>query len=126
MKTRDLTLAILCSSIVFAFAAFSAPETDNSKMNKRDIKANSMTSDKQKVNSADTNITAKIRQDILKIKELSQYGQNVKIITVDRKVTLKGPVRTLAEQEQILASAKAVAGPENVVDLMSVEPIKTK
>ena len=41
---------------------------------------------------------------------LSIYGHNVKIVTVNGAVTLNGTVRSAAEQSNIVAKAKAVAG----------------
>jgi osmotically-inducible protein OsmY len=56
----------------------------------------------------------------MKEKNLSSYAQNVKIITVNGKVTLKGPVRSEQEQMSILKYANRAAGAANVTNEMSV------
>jgi hyperosmotically inducible protein len=56
-------------------------------------------------------------------KALSAYAHNVKIISQDGIVTLKGPVRSDDEVKSIVAKAVEVAGsPDKVVNQMSVKP----
>ncbi|HEX5034763.1 MAG TPA: BON domain-containing protein [bacterium] len=45
----------------------------------------------------------------------------MKIITVDGVVTLRGPVNTSQEREQIVARALALAGNGNVNNLLEVK-----
>ena len=52
------------------------------------------TADQQKGNGSDLQITQQIRQAILRDKSLSTYAHNIKIITQNGQVTLKGPVRS--------------------------------
>jgi len=59
---------------------------------------------------ADRKITQQIRQDLMKDKSLSFTAKNVKIITVDGKVTLRGPVKSDAERSAIEAAARRVTG----------------
>ena len=61
----------------------------------------------------------------MKEKNFSTYAQNIKIITVNGKVTLKGPVRSKSEQDSILKHARSVAGASNVVDEIAIAPKKT-
>lgn len=98
---------------------------DNSRVNERDRATSELTADQQKTNERDTAITAKIRQDIMKEKSFSTYAQNIKIITVHGKVTLKGPVRTDTEASKILKYARAAAGDSNVSNEMAVTPEKS-
>jgi hyperosmotically inducible protein len=58
-------------------------------------------------------------------KTRSTYAHNVKIVTQDGKVTLKGPVRSEDEKANIEAKATAVAGAGNVDDQLTVAPAKT-
>jgi hyperosmotically inducible protein len=83
---------------------------DNTKMNKDQ----GNTADQQKTNSSDQGITQKIRRSIIEDKSLSTYAHNVKIITQNGTVTLKGPVRSEDEKSNIEAKAAAVAGQDNV------------
>ena len=56
-------------------------------------------------------------------KELSTYAHNVKIISQDGVVTLKGPVRSDAEVKSIVAKAVEIAGSaDKVINQMSVKP----
>jgi hyperosmotically inducible periplasmic protein len=82
------------------------------------------TADQQKMNPADRAITQKIRQSIHQDKSLSTYAHNIKIVTQDGKVTLRGPVRTEEEKTRLQAKAVAVAGQENVTNQLEVAPSK--
>lgn len=125
---KKITLRVACLSAAVVFGAtglvFAAEDTttapDNSKMNKQE----NMTADQQKENPADRKITQKIRQAIVKNKTLSQYAHNVKIITVNGAVTLKGPVRTEKEKMVVEKAAAKVAGKGNVTSEIEVAPAK--
>ena len=78
----------------------------------------------QKMNTTDRNITKQIRSAIYKDKSLSTYAHNIKIISQDGKVTLKGPVRTDDEKTSIEAKAAAVVGEGNVTSQLEVAPAK--
>ena len=91
---------------------------DNTKQNKDQ----SPTADDQKMNPADRAITQKIRKALHDDNSLSTYAHNVKIITQDGKVTLRGPVRSEDEKANIEAKAVAVAGAGNVTDQLEVAP----
>jgi len=54
-------------------------------------------------------------------KNLSTYAHNVKIITRDGTVTLKGPVRTNDEKSAIEAKAVEIAGAANVKSEITVK-----
>ncbi|HVB58400.1 MAG TPA: BON domain-containing protein [Candidatus Acidoferrales bacterium] len=94
---------------------------DNTKNNKDQTRA---TADQQKMNPADRAITQKIRKAIHEDKTLSTYGHNIKIITRDGKVTLRGPVRSEDEKSNLEAKAASVAGQDNVTSQLKVEPRK--
>jgi len=59
-------------------------------------------------------------------KSLSTYAHNVKIISQNGKVTLKGPVRSEEEKNTIEKVATDVAGAGNVTDQITVQPPKSK
>ncbi len=80
------------------------------------------TADQQKMNPEDRNLAAKIRTSIMADKSLSTYAHNVKIISQDGIVTLKGPVRSRAEVKSIVAKATSISGVGKVIDQMSVAP----
>jgi hyperosmotically inducible protein len=94
---------------------------DNTKQNKDQT---SPTADQQKMNPADRALTQKIRKAIHEDTTLSTYAHNIKIISQDGKVTLRGPVRSEDEKNNIEAKAVAVAGQGNVSDQLEIAPPK--
>jgi hyperosmotically inducible protein len=98
------------------------PVSDNTKTNQRDRSANEPTADQQNNNRSDRDITQQIRQSIIKDKSLSTYAHNVKIITQNGQVTLKGPVRSEDEKKAIEAKAVEVAGENKVSSELNVKP----
>jgi hyperosmotically inducible protein len=97
----------------------SAP--DNTRTNKDQT---TPTADQQKDNSSDRAITQKIRQAVHNDKGLSTYAHNVKIITQGGNVTLRGPVRSEDEKNNVEAKAMSVAGREHVTNQLEVAPSK--
>jgi osmotically-inducible protein OsmY len=97
------------------------PAPDNTKKNQDQ---ESPTADQQKMNPSDRAITQKIRKAIHADKSLSTYAHNIKIITQDGKVILRGPVRSEDEKSNLEAKAVAVAGQENVTNQLEVAPSK--
>ncbi len=95
---------------------------DNSKANQGDANNAAQTADQQKMNPADRTTSKQIRSAIMKDKSLSTYAHNIKIITQNGKVTLKGPVRSDDEKTNIEAKATAVAGAGNVENDLTVAP----
>lgn len=102
-----------------------APAADNTKTNQGDRNASSMTADQQKDNRTDRNLTQQIRHAIMQDKALSTYAQNVKIISQNGTITLKGPVRSEVEKQAIESKANEVAGNSaKVVSELTVAPKK--
>ena len=99
-----------------------APQTDNTKVNRRDRNANEPTADQQKDNRSDRDITQQIRQSLVKDKSLSTYAHNVKVITQNGMVTLKGPVRSEEEKKAVEAKAAEVAGENKVTSQLDIKP----
>jgi hyperosmotically inducible protein len=95
---------------------------DNTRVNQRDQDANQPTADQQKDNRSDRDITQQIRRAIVKDKSLSTYAHNVKIITQNGQVTLKGPVRSDDEKRAVESKAASVAGDSKVNNQLDVKP----
>jgi hyperosmotically inducible periplasmic protein len=124
----SFVIALVVSSGLLAApkaGAFSLQQPDNTKMNKGDAGKDATTADQQKMNPSDRAITQKIRAEIMKDKSLSTYAHNVKVITQDGKVTLKGPVRTPEEKAAVEAKAAMVAGDSNVTSQIGIVPPKS-
>lgn len=95
--------------------------SDNTAINKRDRDSNERTADQADNSASDRNIMQKIRKAVVADKSLSTYGHNIKIISENGKVTLKGPVHSDAERKSIVSKAVTVAGQDNVTDELSVK-----
>jgi osmotically-inducible protein OsmY len=93
---------------------------DNSGRNVRDRDNQTKTPGDQSENDADRTITQKIRQAITADDSLSTNAKNVKIITNDGTVTLRGPVKSEKEKSDIEAKAKQVAGVKRVDNQIEV------
>ena len=100
----------------------SPTQPDNTKVNANDRNPGAVTADQQKSNAADTKLTKTIRQSIMADKSLSTYAHNIKIITQNGVVTLKGPVKSDAEKATIVSKAVAATGSaDKVSDQISVK-----
>jgi hyperosmotically inducible protein len=99
-----------------------APAPDNTKVNERDKNKAEPTADQQKENRPDREITRQIRRSIVQDKSLSSYAHNVKIISQNGMVTLKGPVRSDEEKSAVEAKAAEIAGKDKVTSQLEVKP----
>lgn len=82
------------------------------------------TADNQKNDKPDVHTTADIRKAILADKNLSTAAHNVKVITRNGTVTLRGRVHSQDEEKAVVADAEQVAGHGNVTDELKVSPAK--
>ena len=126
MKYSKAVLTILfCSSAVIGYGQTpdaNGSKPDNTSVNKRDRNPGEVTADQQKVNPTDRNLTKKIRQSVMADKSLSSYAHNIKIISQNGAVTLKGPVKSEDEKRTVMAMAVAAAGSaDKVTDQISVK-----
>jgi len=94
---------------------------DNTGVNVRDRDGDAKTPLDQNENRTDIDITAEIRKRVVDTK-MSIDAQNVKIITQDRKVTLRGPVKSPDEKKQVEDIARSVAGADKVDSQLEVAP----
>jgi hyperosmotically inducible protein len=100
----------------------SSVPADNTKVNQRDQNANEPTAGQQKLDRSDRDITQQIRQAVMQDKSLSTYAHNVKIITQNGQVTLKGPVRSEVEKRAVEAKATEIAGANKVTSELDIKP----
>ncbi len=123
MKRTALTLLCLSAFTLSLLAEDNATPTpaDNSGRNTRDRSGETKTSGDQSNSSGDIDITAAIRRAVMKDDSLSTTAKNVKIITADGVVTLRGPVKTAQEKATIAKLAEANAGGAKVMDQLEVE-----
>jgi len=126
---KFLVPGLLAGAYALAFAQDPAAQSssapaDNTTVNQRDRNANQPTADQQPNNRSDRDITQQIRRSIFKDKTLSTYAHNVKIITQNGQVTLKGPVRSDDEKKAVEAKAAEVAGADKITSELDVQPKK--
>jgi hyperosmotically inducible protein len=101
--------------------ALATNDVDNTRVNVRDRADQTLTAGDQGGTEADRDITQQIRKGLTDDNALSTTAKNVKIITTNRKVTLRGPVNTEAEKTSIASLAKSIAGEGNVEDELEVK-----
>jgi hyperosmotically inducible protein len=95
-------------------------EADNTARNERDKSGDAPTPGMQRENETDLAITQQIRQQVVKADDISVNGKNVKIITQDGVVTLRGPVQSAEERSQIASAAKNVDGVKRVDNQLEI------
>lgn len=96
----------------------SAP--DNTNINERDVNKQTLTPLDQSNSEADINITQAIRKSVMR-ENFSTNAKNIKIITQNGNVTLRGPVDSSAESARIVELAKAVPGLKTLNNLLEVK-----
>jgi osmotically-inducible protein OsmY len=125
MKHSKVVLTILfcaAASVSYGQTPDTTTKPDNTKVNKRDRDPGEITADQQKENAADQAMTKKIRQSVMADKSLSTYAHNIKIVSQNGAVTLKGPVKSDDEKQSLVAKAVAVAGSaDKVTDQISIK-----
>jgi len=122
-KTMFVTvLMIAVAFLVYIPVTCLAQSADNTGINKRDQAKNELTADQQGETKQDRDITQKIRRAVIKDKSLSIQAHNVKIITVDGMVTLKGPVRSEEEKMSVEEKAVQVVGSDKVKNEIGIAP----
>jgi hyperosmotically inducible periplasmic protein len=120
MKHTLLVLACLSTVSLAAMAADDKTKPDNTAINERDRSNDTQTSGDQSNSSADLKITQAIRQALMKDGELSTTAKNIKVITENGQVTLRGPVKTAQEKARVDQLAKSAAGGAPIVDQLDV------
>ncbi len=97
-----------------------AVEPDNSGRNVRDRNNATQTAGDQSENEADRTITQSLRKAITDDDSLSTNEKNVKVVTIDGTVTLRGPVKSEKEKADIGAKAKQIAGLKKVDNQLEI------
>ena len=124
LKRTTLVLAAVIAVTMTAGATDEKTDADNTAINKRDRSSETVTSGDQSNSSADLKITQDIRRALMKDGELSMTAKNIKIVTADGQVTLRGPVKTAEEKTKIAQIAKSAAGGAQIVDQLDVKESK--
>jgi hyperosmotically inducible protein len=122
---KKITLFLYCLSL-FALSAVAqdTPAADNTGKNKRDRSGETKTSGDQSNSKQDVDMTAAIRRAVVKDHSLSMTAKNIKIITVNGMVTLRGPVKSDAEKAKIAELAQSAAGKAKIDNQLEVKASK--
>jgi hyperosmotically inducible protein len=125
LKRIALTL-ILSSALLglgtVTMAQDSPPASpDNTAVNVRDRAPGAMTAGQQSNAKSDVELTREIRRAVVKDHSLSMLAHNVKIVSANGSVTLRGPVKTEEEKTAIASKAQAIAGAGKVDDQLEVK-----
>ena len=126
---KRFILAALCGLVVSGCSDAKHPSTsdtsgpnasrDNTGVNARDRDSSAKTPFDQKENKDDVATTADVRKRIVS-SDMSTDAKNVKIITENGRVTLRGPVKSADEKSQIEKIASDVAGAGKVDNQLEV------
>jgi len=126
-QTMIRALLVVATVSIISLAALAADEKtnpDNTAINKRDRSGETNTSGDQSNTSADLKTTQAVRQALMQDDELSTTAKNIKVITANGQVTLRGPVKTAQEKEKIDQVAKSAAGGAQIVNQLDVKGSK--
>jgi len=98
-----------------------AGDADNTRRNVRDRQGGRLTPLDQGNNETDLEITKRIRKEIMDQKDLSVNAHNVKVITLNGRVTLRGAVNTEQERRRIQDIAARIAQGDQVENQIEVK-----
>lgn len=121
--SRGIATAVFLGFVLVSAHTLPAAETvspgpvsaDNTENNVRDKDDMTLTpADQAQGTKHDVELTRQIRQALMADKTLSTNAQNIKIVTLGGKTTLRGPVKNIHERERILKLASKVAGSKNI------------
>ncbi len=121
---KRFALFLLClSAFTYAVIAQDTP-ADNTDNNERDHSGETKTSSDQSNSYEDNKITAAIRRAIADDSSLTTSARNVKIITENGTVTLRGQVSSTDQKAKILVHAAKVVGGERVENDIEIKESK--
>lgn len=121
MKRIILLLAGTALSAAAAQAADTTVPANNSAINERDRSSQTLTPVDQSQSKGDLDLTAKVRRAVIDHPGLSTDGQNIKIVTINNAVTLRGPVQDSAERVAIEKTVRAAAGTATVDNQLEIK-----
>ena len=102
------------------FTTDATTSVDNTRLNVRDRDNHTLTPLDQGNSQADIDTTAQIRKEIMADAGMTTNAKNVKIITLNGHVTLRGPVNTADEKGRIAEIADRIASAGNVDNQLEV------
>ena len=125
-RGQGAAAALLFGLAVTALGGFTAcdrtsgADADNTARNARDSNGKTVTPTNQSENEGDRAITQRVRKAVVDNDALSTNAHNVKIVTANGVVTLRGPVVSEKERDEVAAAAKKVSGVKRVDNRLDV------
>jgi hyperosmotically inducible protein len=119
-RLRSMLLIIPLAATVSVAAPFQ--DNDKTQNDKTSMSDKGATAAEQTENRSDKETTRDIRRAIVKDDSLSTMAHNVKVVTKNGMVTLRGPVRSEEEKKAVEAKAVEVAGASKVTNDLTVSP----
>jgi hyperosmotically inducible protein len=125
LKQNALTLVLSLSLIGLCSLTMAQnpppAQPDNTAVNVRDRNPDAMTAGQQSNSKSDEELTAEIRRAVVKDDSLSMLAHNVKIVSANGSVILRGPVKTEEEKTAVASKAQAIAGADKVDNQLEVK-----
>ena len=115
------TIGFLEPALVTNPSLAASEPADSTEKNVRDKDNATLTpTDQARGSQNDVELTRRIREALTADKTLSTNAQNIKIVTLNGRMTLRGPVKDAKEQALIVGKASRIVGPSNVVNQLEV------
>jgi hyperosmotically inducible periplasmic protein len=124
---KRLALTLVLSLALFGVRSVAIAQNpppvspDNSAINARDRNPQAMTAGQQSNATSDVELTRKVRRAVVNDHSLSMLAHNIKIISANGRVILRGPVKTEQEKTVIASKAQAIAGADKVDNQLEVK-----
>jgi osmotically-inducible protein OsmY len=124
VRKTALVIATVTAITVPLVASDEKTNPDNTAINERDRSGDTNTSGDQSNSSADLKVTQAIRRAIMQDSQLSMTAKNIKIVTANGQVTLRGPVNNAEEKAKIGQLANSAAGGAQIDNKLEVKKSK--
>ena len=115
-----IALTLLLTAVIAGSSWSQDTNADNTGKNVRDRDDQSVTATDQSNDPADLKLTADIRKMVVGDGSLSMMAKNVKIVTIDGVVTLRGPVENEKEKAAVESHAKQ-AGAKKITNELEIK-----
>jgi hyperosmotically inducible periplasmic protein len=118
---KAMVLGLSLAALLCSCGKQESQAADNTARNERDKSGETLVPTDQAENAADLGLTQAVRQALMDDTMLSVDGKNVKVISKDGVVTLRGPVASQEEKDRIDAKVRGLAGVTRVDDQLEIK-----
>lgn len=120
IKRASFALVTVGLTTLTAVAADQKVEPNNTAKNQHDRSGDTKTPGDQSNASADLQTTQAIRRGLMKDSNLSNNAKNIKVVTANGQVTLRGPVNSAQEKTTVEQIARSAATGAQVIDQLEI------